>query len=233
MNYSITQFALGLLLAAKLLVCAQENKGAEGSTPKPDETGFEKIFNGQNLEGWGGPTDSFEVKEGALMCKPGEGGTIYTQDPFANFVVRLEYQLSEPDEDAHGLAIRYPGSGSPAYVGMCRIQIRDDKQAANEKLDPREKNGSAYGLAAARQALARPPGEWNALEVTVNGSTIKVNLNGTMILDEDLSAVTDFLKDHPHPGKDRRAGHFGVVASSENIKFRNIRIKRLARTRAS
>jgi hypothetical protein len=61
----------------------------------------------------------------------------------------------------------------------------------------------------------------------VKGSTIKVELNGTTILDADLSDVTDFLANHPHPGKDRSSGHFGIAGHSDPVQFRNIRVKRL------
>ena len=63
--------------------------------------------------------------------------------------------------------------------------------------------------------------------VTVKGSTIKVELNGTVILDCDLSRVTDYLADHPHPGKDRKVGHFGFAGHNDPVMFRNISIRKL------
>ena len=59
-------------------------------------------------------------------------------------------------------------------------------------------------MVAAQRGYLRPVGEWNFQEVTVKGSTIKVELNGTTILDADLSTVTEFLDNKPHPGKDRK-----------------------------
>jgi hypothetical protein len=61
----------------------------------------------------------------------------------------------------------------------------------------------------------------------VKGSKIKVELNGTVILDCDLSTVKEFMADHPHPGKDRTKGHFGFAGHNDPVAFRNIRIKRL------
>ena len=71
-------------------------------------------------------------------------------------------------------------------------------------------------------ATSRPVGEWNFEEVTVKGSTIKVELNGTRILDADLSKVTEFMDDKPHPGKDRTSGHFGFAGHNDPVAFRNI-----------
>ena len=95
----------------------------------------------------------------------------------------------------NGLAIRYPGSGDTAYVGMCESQVLDDhyEEATGEKIDPRQAHGSAYGMVAAQRGYQHPIGEWNYEEVTVKGSTIKVELNGTVILDADLSKVTEFM----------------------------------------
>ena len=43
---------------------------------KHDSEGFSTIFSGQDLTGWAGPIDQYQVKDGVLMCKPEEGGTI-------------------------------------------------------------------------------------------------------------------------------------------------------------
>jgi hypothetical protein len=61
----------------------------------------------------------------------------------------------------------------------------------------------------------------------VRGSTVRVELNGYVILDADLSGVTEFMANSPHPGKDRRSGHFGFAGHSDPVEFRNVMIKRL------
>jgi hypothetical protein len=61
----------------------------------------------------------------------------------------------------------------------------------------------------------------------VKGSTIKVELNGTTILDADLSTVTAFLDNKSHPGKDRKAGHFGFAGHNDPVEFRKVRVRTL------
>jgi len=192
---------------------------------KRDDAGFESIFTGKNFNGWAGPIDDYEIKDGTIVCKAGQGGTIYTRQVYSDFVVRLEYKL--PPGGKSGLAIRYPGSGDAAYVGMCKVQVLDDSGNQSKTLDPRQVNGSAYGMVGAHHGYLRAPGQWNFEQVTVKGSTIKVELNGTTILDADLSDVTNFLANHPHPGKDRSSGHFGIAGHSDPVQFRNLRIKQL------
>src|SRR6185436_1102895 len=150
--------------------------------------GFVSIFNGKDFTGWDGPLENYEVKDGAIVCKPGKGGTIFTKEEYADFVVRLEFKL--PAGGNNGLAIRYPGKGNTAYEGMCELQVLDDNyEKVKGKIDPRQAHGSAYGMVAAKRGFQKPIGEWNSQEVTVKGSTIKVVLNGTVILDCDLSKV--------------------------------------------
>lgn len=187
--------------------------------------GFESVFNGLDFDGWDGPVDNYEIVDGSLRCRSGKGGTIFTTDEYEDFVVRLEFIV--PEGGNNGLAIRYPGQGDTAYVGMCELQVLDSDHPKYAGLDPRQHHGSAYGMAAAQRGYLRPAGEWNFQEVTVQGARIRVELNGTVILDCDLEQVTEFMGGQPHAGKDRRRGHFGFAGHSDPVAFRNIRIKRL------
>jgi hypothetical protein len=188
-----------------------------------NKQGFESVFNGKDYTGWAGKIDQYEVKDGAIVCKPKKGGNVFTKEEYSDFVARVEFKL--PPKGNNGLAIRYPGEGDTAYVGMCEVQVLDDP--AYKNLDPRQYNGSIYGIVAAQRGYMRPTGEWNFEEVTVKGSTIKVELNGSVIVDADVSKVTKYMNDSPHPGKDRTSGHFGFAGHNDPVAFRNIAIKKL------
>jgi hypothetical protein len=111
---------------------------------------------------------------------------------------------------------------------MCEVQILDDTAAVYKKLDPRQYNGSVYGMVAAHRGYLRPVGEWNFMEVTVRGHTIIVELNGSRIVDADVRDVKEFMGGKPHPGKDRLSGHFGFCGHNDPVAFRNIQIRPLA-----
>lgn len=187
--------------------------------------GFTSVFNGKDLSGWAGATDSYEVRDGAIVCKEGTGGNLFTKDEYSDFVVRLEFKL--PPGGNNGLAIRYPGEGNPAYDGMTEIQVLDDDADMYKELDKRQYCGSVYGMVAAHRGHLRPTGEWNYEEVTVKGSTIKVELNGSVITTADVSTVKEFMADSAHPGKDVKSGHFGFAGHKDPVMFRNIAIKKL------
>lgn len=201
----------------------EANRLLRGNDPK----GFASVFNGKDFTGWSGPVDNYEIKDGAIVCKPGKGGTIFTTSEYGDFKVRLEFKL--PPGGNNGLAIRYPGSGDTAYEGMCELQVLDDnyEKATGQKIDPRQAHGSAYGMVAAQRGYQHPIGEWNYEEVTVKGSNIKVELNGTVILDADLATVKEFMGGKAHPGKDRAQGSFGFAGHNDPVMFRNISIAKL------
>lgn len=192
-----------------------------------DDEGFTSIFNGRDLTGWSGPIYSYEVVDGALTCKPGKGGTLYYDEMLKDFVVRLEFKL--PPGGNNGLAIRYPGKGDTAYQGLCELQVLDNTAEKYAKLDDRQFHGSAYGMGAAHKGYLRPVGEWNYQEVTVKGMQVKVELNGTVILDTDLSQLDpkEFMGKREHPGLKNKEGYFGFAGHSDPVQYRNVSIKKL------
>lgn len=188
--------------------------------------GYERVFNGVNFDGWSGPLDSYEIVDGALRCKPHAGGTIFTKAVYADFAVQLEFLL--PPGGNNGLAIRYPGYGDTAYVGMCELQVLDNTAEKFARLDPRQYHGSVYGQVPAHRGYLRKPGVWNFQEVTVIGSRITVELNGTVILDADLSETTDFMYEpEKFAGRTRTEGHFGFAGHNDPVAFREVWIKRI------
>lgn len=190
----------------------------ERETPAKDS-----IFDGKTWSGWAGPTDQYDITDGMIVCKPGKGGTIYTEKEYGDFMVAVEFQL--PPGGNNGLAIRYPGEGDTAYVGMCELQVLDTEHPKYANIDPRQAHGSAYGMIAAERGYLYPAGEWNYQEVTVQGSRLRVELNGNIILDGDLSEVKETMIDVK--GRTRTRGHFGFAGHSDPVKFRNVRLGEL------
>src|SRR4051812_47217068 len=139
-----------------------------------------------------------------------------------------------PKAGNNGLAIRYPGmphNGDAAYVGMCELQILDDNYEQNKpaQIEPQQVHGSAYGMVAAARGYQRPIGEWNFEEVTIKGSTIKVELNGSVILDTDLSkaSINPKVLRHEQTGRNRTSGFFGFAGHNDPVQFKDISVKEL------
>ena len=144
-----------------------------------------------------------------------------------DFQARLEFAL--PPGGNNGLAIRYPGTGDTAYAGMTELQVLDDNyEKVRGPIDPRQAHGSAYGMVAAARGYQRPPGAWNVQDVIVSGSTIRVELNGTVILNTDLAKVdpATYMSGSAHPGVTRTEGFFGLAGHNDPVRFRHVMIKR-------
>jgi len=188
-----------------------------------DATGYQPIFDGQTLRGWQGDRDSYQVADGAIRCKPGHGGNLFTKAIYADFAVRLQFRL--PPGGNNGLAVRYSGSGNPAHDAI-EVQVLDDTAARYSALKPWQYHGSVYGLVPAHRGYLRPAGTWNFEEVVLRGTRISVCLNGTTIVEADLA---DFepRDGTDHPGRLRTEGHFGFCGHNDPVEFRAIFAKRL------
>ena len=188
--------------------------------------GYESGFNGRNFKGWGGPTNNYVGKDGALQGRTGKGGTIFFNEELDDFSARFEFKL--PPGGNNGLAIRYPGSGDTAYVGMCELQVLDDTAKKYAKLHPAQYHGSAYAMAPAARGFQRSVGEWNFQEVTVFGTKIRVELNGTLLLNTDLAKVDEPMYDlAKFKGRLRKSGYFGFAGHGDAVSFRNVSIRKL------
>ena len=73
----------------------------------------------------------------------------------------------------------------------------------------------------------RPVGDWNFQEVTVRGTNITVELNGTIILDVDLSQIKERKGNVAHPGLQLKKGYFGFAGHHDPVAFPNIDIRHL------
>jgi hypothetical protein len=190
------------------------------------DDGYESVFNGKDFAGWGGQIDQYEVKDGAICCKPRMGGNVFTLEDYSDFEAHLEFKL--PPAGNNGLCIRYPGEGDTAYVGMCELQILDDTAERYKTLDPRQYCCSVYGVVPAQRGYLRRLGEWNFEHVIIKGHTIKVELNGNVVVDTDVSKVPPpYMHNMAHPGLMRTRGSFGFAGHDDPVAFRNIWIKPL------
>lgn len=191
----------------------------------PKKDSFHKIFNGTDLIGWQGDTSGYTVANGELQCTP-RGKNLWTTNRYGDFHLRFDFKLTPGANN--GLGIRMPAQGDAAYEAI-ELQILDDGDPQYAKLQPWQYHGSVYGVIAAKRGHLKPVGEWNAQEVIVRGSRVKVVLNGATIVDADLEPLaesgTPDGKDHP--GLQRQSGFIGFLGHGHSVWFKNIELKEL------
>ncbi len=198
---------------------------------KEKQEGFKVLFDGMNMHQWTGNKADYITENGNLVIKPkaakSSGGNLFTKAEFSDFIFKFDFQLTPGANN--GLGIRAPLTGDAAYQGM-ELQILDNDAPVYKNLKEYQFHGSIYGTLAAKKGALKPTGQWNSQEVIVQGPKIKVILNGTVILDAD---ITDARKNgaadgKDHPGLKRDSGHIGFLGHGSPVKFRNIRIKDLS-----
>jgi hypothetical protein len=219
--------AHGTELAFRNIYVREINKPYQ-LTEEEKTQGFESLFNGIDLSGWVGNKLDYTVDDHVIAIYPtGRGkGNLYTEKEYSDFVFRFEFLLTPAGNN--GLGIHAPLEGDAAYVGK-EIQILDDGHPTYQNIQPYQAHGSVYGVIPAKRGFLHPSGQWNYEQVEVRGDRIKVTLNGTVIVDDDMhkASLKGTLDKQVHPGLQRHKGHIGFLGHGSVVKFRNIRIKDL------
>ena len=212
-----------LLIAFTTISYAQNNLS---NMEKMD--GFELLFNGNNLDGWVGNKIAYVVEDGMIVIYPDKGGSgnLFTEKEYADFVFRFEFQLTPGANN--GLGVRAPIEGDAAYKGM-ELQILDNTADKYKDLQEYQYHGSVYGAIPAKRGFLKPVGEWNSQEVVLQGDTVKVILNGDVIVDGNLKEARKggTMDGKNHKGLKNKKGHIGFLGHGDLVRFRSIRIKEL------
>ena len=193
-----------------------------------DADGYQELNNGRDLSNWQGATDSYEIRNGAIVCSPGKGGDLLTRTEYENFILRTEFRL--PPGGNNGIALRTPPGGRSASDGL-EIQVLDaggwHAKYPDRKLKLAQYHGSLYHCVGAKRGYLRSTEEWNFEEIEVRGQTIKVTLNGTKILDVDIDLLDRSQLQRIPKGLDRAKGLIGLAGHNDPVEFRSFRVRKL------
>jgi hypothetical protein len=148
-----------------------------------------QLFNGKNLDGWeqAGP-GSFIVQNGLMKTEGGMGLLWYSREKFANVRLRVVFKLTSKEADS-GVFIRIPEKPTEPWMPVNRgyeVEIGDWP-------DDYSCTGVLYTFT---KALARPlkaMGEWNTMDIVLDGPHTVVYLNEVK--------VTDFREGQSVPAK--------------------------------
>jgi hypothetical protein len=210
--------ATAVLLSASMAAWPQSSQEAAG------RLGSEvPLFNGKNLSGWeyflvdedAKMEDVWSVEDGVLVCKGEPDGYLYTENDYENFKLVVEWRW--PEEPGNSGVLMRIMPGPVMLPSSVEAQLKSG-DAGNMygfqdfKISGDEARLSEIGLPG--WALAKiegnenPPGEWNRYEITVDGDTITLILNGKMV-----NEATDC---------DVRPGRIGLQSEGGVIHFRTV-----------
>jgi len=183
------------------------------------EEGFKLLFNGKNLDGWliqglekAGP----KVQEGGILEVGGwDYWAVITKEDFQDFILRFDVKL-DPKGNS-GILFHTPKK--EIYKSCFEIQLADDT-GVNEQ----EKiSGAIFGKVAPLKNAMKPVGEWNSVEIKVEGPKLWVTINGEVVQDGVDYTKIEGLKHKLNKG--------GIAIQRNDYKkaayFKNIRVKPL------
>jgi len=162
------------------------------------------------------------VENGILYTEGGGGAWLSTTKEYGDFDLTVEFKV--PKGGNSGVFIRAPRQGNPAFEGS-EIQVLDDYDDQYKELKPYQYCGSVYSTIAATPRVTKHFGEWQKMEIHIQGQKITVTLNGTKVVDGDLSEHMDKVKDHP--GLKRLSGFIGLQDHSSRLDYRNVLLREI------
>jgi hypothetical protein len=186
----------------------------------------EQLFNGKNLDGWqfqaGEPgLTGFTVDDGVLHTQPGKGLLWYTRKKIGNATLRVVYKMSN-EKGNSGVFIRIPiepASENDAIHKGIEVQI-DDRD------NDWHCTGVLYSMTKALARASKPAGEWNTMDITLQGLRTVVKVNGVLVTDYDgVSPVPPKEKSYePERGPRPETGYIGLQNhdSSAVISFKEV-----------
>ncbi len=236
-----------LAILASLAVTSTLAIASEHPEIKP-ETGWESLFNGQDLTAWatvtqdGEPADpkSWVVEDGTLTRK----GKAYlrSKTEYRNLILDLEFKVGPPQGKKRtnsGIFLRH--KPDPELIqqkkkywwnGLLEIQLFDSFGLEPDK----HQCGALYDMIAPTSIENKKPGEWNRMTITAKGPKITIVLNGEQILDANLNDWsetgknpdgTDNKYNKPMNWLADQSGYVWLQEHPGEIWFRNIWVKSL------
>jgi Domain of Unknown Function (DUF1080) len=166
------------------------------------------LFNGRNLDGWEhvGP-GSFVVEDGLLKTRGGMGLLWYTQEKIQHATVRVVFRLLGKDADS-GLFIRIPEKPSEPWMPV----NRGYEAEIGDWPDEYSRAGVLYSFTRTLSHSLKPLGEWNTMEVTIDGAHTVISVNGEKITDFHEGDAVPAKKEASDPERGPRpdSGYIGL-----------------------
>jgi hypothetical protein len=186
-----------------------------GHARAADGAGWTALFGPGAHTGWAqcGP-GQFTLENGVATASGGMGLWWFTNRVFTNLVLRGEFKQEQPIADS-GVFVRFPNPGNDPWVAVRyghEMEIGDPNPE-----NPTWRTGSIYPFQASTNANTRPPGDWNEFELTCDGHSYSVRMNGELV-----TAWTD-------PKQRSAYSYIGLqnYNDGKTVRFRNLRVKEL------
>jgi hypothetical protein len=184
------------------------------------------LFDGKDLDGWKyvgqpGKEDGFTVADHVIHTVPGKGILVYTKEKLGNGTIHVEYKMST-DTGNSGVFIRIPE--------MPKVEADAINHGIEVQIDNRDnewhRTGVLYSMTKAKASPGKGAGEWNTMDIKLDGLRTVVTVNGVLVTDYDgTSPVPEKEKSYePDRGPRPESGYIALQHHDDTsvITFRKI-----------
>jgi len=208
-----------------------------------NENEWEILFDGTSLDQWRGylAEDMYPewvIEDGNLAFTPGGGSNkdIISKDQFTNFILSIEWKVSEGGNSGIFWGVHEDDKYPEAYMTGPEIQVLDNERHPDSFVaNGTHKAGSLYDMIGCPPELINPAGEWNLCVIEINHDTneAKVSINDTQVMTfplhgekwDEMIANSKFTAWEEF-GK-YRTGHIALQDHGDKVWYRNIKVKEL------
>jgi hypothetical protein len=192
---------------------------------------WRQLFNGTDLKGWEqvGP-GQFVVENGLLKTVGGMGMILYPAEKFNDVIIRVLYMVKDNDCNS-GVFIRIPEKPSDEWVAVntgYEVQIDNGTRHVGGDYHC---SGVLYSLTKALAHPQKKPGEWNTMEITLDGQKTIVFINGKKVTDfTEGDIVQPKTRDfEPERGPRPESGYIGLQNhdSLSTVFFKEVAVKKI------
>ncbi|MEY3052852.1 MAG: hypothetical protein RLY31_2637 [Bacteroidota bacterium] len=212
------------------------------------ESGWQLLFDGRSVDAWRGynrdsmPAAGWVAEDGELVVlhppdpRPDDfGGDIITREKFGNFELSIDFLLSD---SANGGIFYFvmEEQGRSIWNNAPEYQLIDEAVYAALLKDfdmDTHRTGDNYDMEASAGQYMEPVGSWNTARIVHQDGKVEHWLNGRRCLgyevgSEQWTAQLERSKFKEYPNYARaKEGHIGLQDHGHEIRFRNIKIRKL------
>jgi len=201
------------------------------------------LFDGASFDHWRGYLSDeifpeWAIVDSAMVFTPGkeEGKNIITRKKYTNFILSLEWKISEVGNSGIFWGVYEDKRFSEAYMTGPEIQVLDNERHPDSFVgNGIHKAGSLYDMIGYPDEHINPAGKWNkcVLEIDHKKNIGTVTMNDKVSISFPLSGekwdamvANSKFKDWEGFGI-YSTGHIGLQDHSDQVSYRNIKIKEL------
>jgi hypothetical protein len=216
-----------------VLAAALGTLAAVGGTVPAEEKaeGWIKLFNGKDLTGWkkfvdpkskADPETIWSVKDGVIICTGAVNGYLITEKEYGDYVLRVQWRWGDKVTRGRNSGVFVHVTG-PDKIWPKAIEAQLMANHAGDfwlvdnfklQVDPKRQDPKIprhyFRL---KDNVEKPLGEWNQYEITCQGDTIKLVINGHLVNEGTGAEVTK--------------GKILLQSEGAEIHFRNVELKPL------